>query len=56
MNEHAQALGRLAKGHPKHITPIDRERRRKLLAEARKRRWLPKGKTSVEVFAQEKNK
>jgi hypothetical protein len=40
MNEHAQALGRLAKGHPKHITPIDRERRRKLLAEARKRRWL----------------
>jgi len=46
MNEHAQALGRLAKGHPKHITPIDRERRRRLLAEARKRRWL-KTKTTL---------
>jgi len=48
LNEHAQALGRLAKGHPKHITPIDRERRRKLLAEARKRRWLKPTEKKIE--------
>lgn len=35
MNEHAQALGRLAKGHPKQITPAESERRRQSLSIAR---------------------
>jgi hypothetical protein len=35
----AQALGRLAAGKPKRFSQAERERRRRSLAEARKRRW-----------------
>lgn len=38
--KNAQALGRLAAGKPKKFTQAERARRRKRLAEARKRRWL----------------
>jgi hypothetical protein len=38
-NPHAQALGRLAKGIRKRLTPAERERRRAQLARVRKRRW-----------------
>jgi hypothetical protein len=38
-NKAAQALGRLAKGKPKTITPQDREARRKRMADARALRW-----------------
>jgi hypothetical protein len=42
MNEHAQALGRLAKGKPKTLTEAERQRRREAIKQARKFRWLPK--------------
>jgi len=35
----ASQLGKLARGKPKHLTESDRQRRRELLAEARKKRW-----------------
>lgn len=38
-NPHAQALGRMARGIPKTLTPEQRAARRLLLAECRKRRW-----------------
>lgn len=40
MNPHASALGKLAKGIPKTLTPEQREFRRRQLEEARKKRWL----------------
>jgi hypothetical protein len=40
----ASALGRLARGVPKTYTDEERERRRKRLAELRKKRWVPKKK------------
>lgn len=42
MNPYAQALGRLAAGKPKNYSKAERERRRKRLAEARKKRWPTK--------------
>lgn len=38
-NPHAQALGRLARGHPKRISPAESERRRQSLALARQKRY-----------------
>jgi hypothetical protein len=42
MNEHAQALGRLAKGKRKTLTAQEIEARTAKLTEARKLRWLDK--------------
>ena len=38
----ARARGRMARGVPKNYTAEERERRRRLLAEVRKRRWPKK--------------
>lgn len=38
MNPHAQALGRLGRGHPKRISLAESERRRQSLALARQKR------------------
>jgi hypothetical protein len=45
MNRAAQALGRLAKGVPKQFSREEIERRKKLLADARLKRW-PKAQKS----------
>jgi hypothetical protein len=42
MNRAAQALGRLAKGVPKKFSAAELARRKKLLSEARKKRWPKK--------------
>jgi len=42
MNRAAQALGRLAKGVPKTLTPAQRAFRRKQLAAARRKRHTAK--------------
>jgi len=42
MNRAAQTLGRLARGKPKKYTAAELERRKKRLAEARKKRWPKK--------------
>jgi hypothetical protein len=39
MNLAAQALGRMARGVPKRYTAAELARRKKRLAEARKKRW-----------------
>lgn len=39
MNKAAQALGRRARGVPKKFTAAELARRKKRLAEARKKRW-----------------
>jgi hypothetical protein len=39
MNKHAQALGRLAKGIRKRLTPAEIKRRTAQLARVRARRW-----------------
>ena len=39
MNKAAQALGRMARGVPKNYSPAEIARRKKRLAEARKKRW-----------------
>lgn len=41
-NPAAQELGRLGKGKPKKLTEAQRDAKRKLLAEARKSRWIKK--------------
>jgi hypothetical protein len=38
-NPHASALGKLAKGKKKTLTNEQREQKRKVLAELRKKRW-----------------
>jgi len=42
MNEAAQALGRLAAGKPKNYSVAELARRKKRLADARKKRWPTK--------------
>ena len=42
-NGNARALVKLARGVPKRYSKAERERRRKRLAEARKKRWAKKG-------------
>ena len=44
MNRAAQALGRMARGKPKTLSDVERQRRADALAEARKRRWPKKAK------------
>jgi hypothetical protein len=39
ISEAARALGRLGKGKPKRFTAAERARRKKRLADARKKRW-----------------
>ncbi len=41
-SKQARARGKLARGVPKNYTEEERERRRRLLAEVRKRRWPKK--------------
>jgi hypothetical protein len=40
MNRAAQKLGRLARGKPKRYSSAEIARRKKRLAEARKKRWV----------------
>ena len=46
MNEHASALGRLARGHKKTLSQEERKARAERMAEARKKRW-PAGRDDV---------
>jgi hypothetical protein len=39
MNKAAQQLGRMAAGKPKHYSAAEIKKRKKRLAEARKKRW-----------------
>ena len=50
MNEHAQALGKLAKGKPKQITLEERKRRSERLAAARLKRWPHKAPDAEAVL------
>ena len=50
MNEHASALGKLAKGHKKTLTDEERQARAGRMAEARKKRW-PVGREKGVVLA-----
>jgi len=45
MNKAAQQLGRLAAGKSKNYTAAELARRKKRLADARKKRWPTKGAT-----------
>jgi hypothetical protein len=48
MNKHAQKLGRLARGVPKHYSPEELERRRaRFGAVAAKARWAKKKNTKL---------
>jgi hypothetical protein len=49
MNKAAQALGRLAKGVPKNITPAERKRRSEQMARARLHRWPKKNRGDAET-------
>jgi hypothetical protein len=42
MNKNASALGKLAKGKPKHFSPETIEMLRQRMVEARKKRWPKK--------------
>ena len=48
MNKAAQALGRMGKGKPKTLTQVERKRRARRLAEARKTRWPSAQNTPVD--------
>jgi hypothetical protein len=39
MNKHASILGKMAKGKPKNYSQAERDRRRRRLADVRKKRW-----------------
>lgn len=47
MNKAAQKLGKLAAGKPKHFSAAEIKRRKKRIAEARKKRW-PKHRAKSE--------
>lgn len=44
VNEHARALGRMAKGVPKNFSAQELERRRRAMVALNKRRWSKRRK------------